>query len=97
MLAGDSNASDNLYHEENDIDEESTPITTPSTDNGHEFGIIAPEIIQTSSFIYNRSISSEVIIIDFSKILVDYREISFSLAVIACIRSPRVITISLIT
>lgn len=54
-IDGDSNASDNLCHEENDIDEESTPITTPSTDNGHEFGIVAPEIIQNTSFIYNRS------------------------------------------
>lgn len=54
-FSGESNGSDTLYHDENDIDEESTPINSTSSENGHTFGIIAPEVIEASSYIYNRS------------------------------------------
>lgn len=60
LLAGESNISDNLYQDENDIDEVSTPMNTPSSENGHSFGIIAPEIIQSSSFIYSHNAISDV-------------------------------------
>jgi len=54
-FADESNGSDNLYHEENDIDEESTPINSTSSENGQTFGVVAPEVIEASSYIYNRS------------------------------------------
>ncbi|XKL65894.1 hypothetical protein PGB90_009314 [Kerria lacca] len=60
-IDGESNISDNLYQDENDIDEVSTPMNTPSSENGHSFGIIAPEIIQSSSFIYSHNAISDVV------------------------------------
>ncbi|KAK7604399.1 hypothetical protein V9T40_005585 [Parthenolecanium corni] len=55
----DSNISEHLYEEENDIDEVSTPITTPSSESGHTYGIIRPEILATPSFTFNVTSSSD--------------------------------------
>ncbi|XP_065199555.1 protein king tubby-like isoform X1 [Planococcus citri] len=58
----ESNASYNFYREEDEADDESIPVNTPSSENGHVFGTIAPEIIQSSSFIcHSESIPSDVV------------------------------------
>lgn len=61
----DSNISEHLYEEENDIDEVSTPITTPSSESGHTYGIIRPEILATPSFTFNVTSSSDVIFLKY--------------------------------
>lgn len=65
----DSNISEHLYEDENGIDEVSTPITTPSSESGHTYGIIRPDILATPSFTFNVNTSSDVKFFQFIFIL----------------------------